>query len=404
MSTSIVTNVAAKPKMMSSIMFIAGNTVGAGILALPVMLGLAGFFPALIATFLLWIMMLFSGIVMAKQNILHKENVDLFSFFEISFGKIGVFIITIAYLFLFYGLSVAYISGATSCIMNFIPWKIPYYPVLFSVFTFLFFITIRGTKIVLKGNAIMMFLLIGFFFILIGRSLISFESTNLFYSDWKFLPATFPVLLCSFGFHNTIPLVAKTLQGDLKRVILALVFGTLIPFVFNILILLAVIGVLSPSQGGDLSLVSAFKNGLPATLPLSLKLHSNKLIVFGFLFSILAIFTSYLAVATGLMGFTRDLISRTKKKFNYGEVWLTFAIPLFITLFAQNLFLKAINFAAGIGATIIFGIMPCLLIVINGRKKISRIIGVCFLILFSTFFMIELCQQLGFVKILPKVF
>jgi tyrosine-specific transport protein len=237
------------PKMFSAVMFIAGNTVGAGILALPIMLGLAGFFPAFIATCLMWSMMLFSGILMARQNILHKENIDLLSFFELKFGKVGLFIITIAYLFLFYGLSIAYISGATTCVINFIPWKLPYYPVMISVFLFLFLIVVMGIKTVLRGNNIMMLFLFISFFIIIIKSFASFKSTYIFYTDWKFLPATFPVLLCSFGYHNTIPIVSKAFKGNYNRIVRALFFGTLIPFILNIIILLAVVGILTPSNG-----------------------------------------------------------------------------------------------------------------------------------------------------------
>lgn len=152
MTTSIIAK--QENKMLPIVLFIAGNTVGAGILALPIMLGLAGFFPSVLAIGLLWMMMFFSGIIMVKQNILHNEKVDLLSFYEITFGKTGKIIITICYLFLFYGLSIAYLSGATSCIINLVPGNLPYYPVLFGVFTFLFFILIKGTNAVLKGNFI----------------------------------------------------------------------------------------------------------------------------------------------------------------------------------------------------------------------------------------------------------
>ena len=249
----------------------------------------------------------------------------------------------------------------------------------------------------------MMFILFFAFILLIVKAFSGLDPIKLNYTDWKFLPATFPVLLCSFGFHNTIPLAAKTLKGDVKRINLALFLGSLIPLILNMIILVAVAGVLHPSIGGKTSLISAFKSSLPATVPLSIKFNSSFFTIFGLIFSILAIFTSYLAVGAGLLGFTKDCLSKWKNNFKYSEHLITFGIPLIITIFAQNIFLKAINFAAGIGAVIIFGIMPCILATKKYKSKL-KIISIIFLLLFICMFLIELGQQLNLFKILPKFF
>ena len=84
-------------------LFIAGNTIGASILGLPVILGLAGFFPGLCVLVLLWLMMLSSGLILVNQKVLHRENYDLATLYKNVLGKFSQYIVTIGYLFLFYG-------------------------------------------------------------------------------------------------------------------------------------------------------------------------------------------------------------------------------------------------------------------------------------------------------------
>jgi amino acid permease len=48
-----------------------------------------------------------------------------------------------------------------------------------------------------------------------------------------------PIILCSFGYHQVIPLVCRQLNYKKKNVILALSIGVFIPFLFNATILTA---------------------------------------------------------------------------------------------------------------------------------------------------------------------
>ncbi len=390
-----------KLSIWPSVLFVAGNTVGAGILALPTVLGLAGFFPSLIILIVMWAMMLSSGLIIVDKNIGQPQHADLPSIYTSMFGRAGTIIITVGYLFLFYGLSVAYLSGAASTIINLLPFEVGYPQVIAIVFVAFTFFIFRGLSAVYRGNNILMTLLFISFGIMMIMAFSHFDATRLRYSDWGFLPGTLSVVLCSYGFHNTIPTVCDSLSHNKKKVRKAIVIGSLIPLLLNFILLLVVAAVVPVSKGAQ-SLLYAFREGLPSTVPLSQVLNSNMLTYLGLFFTLMAIFTSYLAVGTTLVNFVRDLTSHLKKKSIMRDFILAFAIPFIITICEKRLFLRAINIAAGLGAVIIFGVMPCLMTYKKYSWKIKAGAFVL-LLLFLYVFYIELGQKAGWFTILPNV-
>ena len=56
----------------------------------------------------------------------------------------------------------------------------------------------------------------------------------------------------------------------------------------------------------------------------------------------------------GLLGFVGDFTNTWRHRNKVIILFLTFGVPLVITLLGKNLFLKAVGFGAGIGAVIIF--------------------------------------------------
>ena len=64
--------------------------------------------------------------------------------------------------------------------------------------------------------------------ILIGAGHV--EPARLAHADWLFLPATLPIIVTAFHFHNIIPTVTTSLGGDQRRFRQAVLGGMLLAF------------------------------------------------------------------------------------------------------------------------------------------------------------------------------
>src|SRR5271170_1531697 len=94
---------------IGGILLIAGSCIGAGMLALPIMTGLAGFFPSLVALFISWAFMTFTALLLVEVCGWFYGQVNLLTMAKESLGEVGRTVGWVTYLFLFYALLIAYI-------------------------------------------------------------------------------------------------------------------------------------------------------------------------------------------------------------------------------------------------------------------------------------------------------
>ncbi|HNA61716.1 MAG TPA: aromatic amino acid transport family protein, partial [Rhabdochlamydiaceae bacterium] len=99
---------------IGGMLLIAGSCIGAGMLALPITTGLSGFIPSLVMFLIAWGFMTATGLLMVEVNSSFPDRVNIVSMAERSFGQVGKIVSWVLYLFLFYSLLVAYISGSGS--------------------------------------------------------------------------------------------------------------------------------------------------------------------------------------------------------------------------------------------------------------------------------------------------
>ncbi|MFO7718078.1 MAG: aromatic amino acid transport family protein, partial [Desulfohalobium sp.] len=152
------------------------------------------------------------------------------------------------------------------------------------------------------------------------------------------------------------------------------------------------------------SLLSAFQNNLPTTVPMSHIIDSSTFMTVAILFSLLAIMTSYLANSMGLMGFIRDL---TENQFGIKnrtlDIALTFLPPLGIALLWPAVFLQAINVVGGVGIVILFGILPGIIAWRKSKSPPLKILSALMLVLFLFCLVFEVGQESGLLSIHPDV-
>jgi len=382
---------------------IAGNLVGAGILALPIKTGLAGFIPSVIAMIAVSACMYYSAVVLSTEAIREKEPTFNYpSIYHAYMGMTGKWLAIVANLLILYGLLVAYLAGATSIITNVFHVPVPSWVVLTIFFLLITFLNLREAGLMRKYNTLFMFLLWVSFAVIVIMSEPRVEQSRLMYMDWGFLPCTIPIVLTSFHFHNIIPHVCHHLKWHRKIIFTTMLIGMLLAFVMNLLWMQVGSGALPLT--GKISLLNAFQLDLPSTIPLA-KLVANPLFTtFTLLFALLAISTSYLANGMGLLGFFEDLANN---HFNIPHKWLppvlAFIPPYIVALVYPNIFLKALNVVGGIGIAVLFGILPCTIAYKRAKHRYRKVIAVVMLVVFTTFLLFEIAQETGMLDIKPYV-
>ncbi len=400
-------NNSTKTPVVTVALLIAGTTIGAGILGLPIKTGLSGTIPTLLGMLLVWSIMLTTAWILVETILKSNDKeADLPSLLSHELGTWAKVVATVGYLIIFYGVLVAYLAGAACALSSLFaaPESKNWYLLAFFIFatTFVFL----GPDVVRKGNAIFMIAMGITFCILIWAACGNFQIGRLNHKDWHFLPSVLPIISTAFCFHPILVTASRSLGYKRKPILTALLLGTIFPLLINALWMIMVVGALPLTGSDEGSILGAFNLGLPATIPLASVLNNQLVAVSGVVFTIFAIITSYLAVGISLMGFFRDLLSHRLPWWNRSsETICTFLPPLAVALIYPNIFLVALDIVGGVGITLVFGFLPTLLLFKNDKRKYSlkKLLGCFILIVLLGLMVLEVSQELGLLKIHPDV-
>ncbi len=394
----------ANPRIITMGFMVAGNLIGAGILGLPVNLGLAGLWPALLGNGLVCLLMYSTACILAGQKSLtESKTADYPTLFQKELGAGGKWVAVAGNLLILYGLLTAYLGGAGQALASMFPLAPP------LVFTLLFWgaasgLTLFGMEILRQGNALLMTLLLVSFTALVVFCLQKADVSRLASHDWGFAPATLPILVTAFNFHNLIPTLCRSVEHDHQAVRRAMALGILLGLAMNVVWITAVTAALPLSGNGGVSILSAFQQNQPATVPLAALLHSNVFSVIALVFTLLAITTSYMTTGTALTSFLTDLAGSWSRRPGHGLVAaLCFGPPLAVALTYPDLFLTALNVVGGVGIGLIFGVLPALVCIRQSRSRMLTAAGWALLLAFGTVLLLEIGQELGMLQIHPSV-
>ncbi|HOO63129.1 MAG TPA: aromatic amino acid transport family protein [Synergistaceae bacterium] len=383
---------------------ISGNLLGAGILALPVNTGFAGFFPALAAMIVFGGAMFFSALVLAREATqVRTENFNYPSLYEKYLGKTGKWIAVITNALILYGLLTAYIAGSSKIVASMIGFShVPWW-LMTSLTLLLTGITVLDMSIIKKYNVLLMCVMLGAFALLIGLGESKVQRELLFRKDWIFLATAVPIILTAFHFHNIIPTVCRDMAWNLRGVGIAMFIGMAGGFAINALWLQVGLGMLPVTEGGN-SILAAVQAGNPATIPMGHILKSRLFNGGAILFTVIAIATSYLANGIGLMDFIADLTENCfHRKNRFLVISLTFLPPFIIALVNPDIFLDAINLVGGVGIVLLFGILPSVVAYRKALSRKMRFFCLSLMLLFSLAFCLEIAHETGLLKLsLPK--
>ncbi len=391
------------PLQIISIGFlIVGNLIGAGILALPINTGLAGFFPSLMGLFVTSAAMYYSAIILSNEAVTRQEiTFNYPSLYQTYLGTAGKWVAVLANLIILYGLLTAYLTGITSIIGNLFQLSISPVWLMLCFFVIVTLISLAKVAAIQKYIAVLVAIKCVAFVVIVWMAGGHVKAQNLSHINWPLFTCGIPILVTAFHFHNIIPAVCETLKWNQKVINRTMLIGMTLGFLMNATWLLVGIGVL-PLDNSPIGLVNAFEKNLPATIPLAQAIHSQTFLLLAMFFALVAITTAYLANGLGLIGFMDDLTShhlgRTSPTLSRV---LAFGPPLVIALVYPDIFLKAIDFAGGFGIVTLFGILPSIIAIRKARTKTQKLLGVAMLLLFGIFFVLETAQELGLLKISP---
>lgn len=362
-------------KLIGGVLLVAGTTIGAGMLALPVSTGMAGFLPSLLLFVAYWIYMTFTAFLILEVNLwMGKEN-NLNSMARFTLGKVGQAFSWLFYLFLLYSLLTAYIAGGGPIFIDAFQavsgLLLPEWAGALPLLAIFGFFVYRGTRSVDYVNRLLMIGLVVAYLLMIVFLTPHVDRTLLEYVDWRYALMGVSVVATSFGFHIIIPSLVTYLNRDTAKLKKVILIGSLIPLLVYISWEFLALGII-PILGKN-SIAEGYANGSNGVHLMTAFLGHSAIAMIARFFSFFAIVTSFLGVSLSLFDFLADGLSIEKTR--AGRIWLyvmTFLPPFLITLVDPRAFLSALEFAGAFGVVTLLGLLPALM-VWSGRyvKKLA---------------------------------
>lgn len=355
-------------KLLGSILLIVGTSIGAGMLGLPIVAAELGFAGSLILLFACWFIMTASAFLILEVNLWLPQNNNLISMARATLGPLGQVISWITYLLLLYSLLCAYIAGGSDLFLHLLASQglvLPHWAASI-LFTLIFGSIVHlGIHSVDQVNRWLMLIKFTAYFVLVGLMLPFVSTVNLAAGDLHYLSSAsaITVTITSFGFAVIIPSLRVYFAGDLRKLKLAILIGSLIPLLIYILWDLAIMGVI-PIEGEHslLSILQSSNSTSDLVNTVNLTINKSSVALFAKLFTSVCVLTSFLGVALCLIDFFADGLQLEKKGMsNVVILAVTFIPSLVVALFFPNIFIKALSYA-GIYCLILLIFLPAAMV------------------------------------------
>ncbi len=338
-----------KNKTFGSALLVAGTTIGAGMLAMPLTSAEMGFGYTLALLFILWILLSYSALLFVEvYQKAERKDAGIATLAEQYFGITGRVLATLSLVIFMYAILSAYVTGGGSLLAGLLPFlgdnATSVSIVLFTVVLGVFIVISTGAVDALTRLLFVIKLMA--FVLVLAMMLPLVTSDNLLAMPLKdfLIVSASPVFFTSFGFHVIIPSINKYLDGDIKRLRIAIIGGTAIPLAAYILWQMATHGVFPQSEFVQIVNNNPTLNGL---INATFQATGSSLISGAVrTFSTLALVTSFLGVALSLFDCLDDLLKRVNIKAHRIQLGLlTFIPPLAFALFYPDGFIAALGYA-----------------------------------------------------------
>ncbi|WP_022942019.1 amino acid permease [Psychromonas hadalis] len=327
-------------KLFGGMLLIAGTALGAGMLAIPMVLAQFGLLWGSLLMVGIWFGTTYAALLLLEATLRSGGGIGMNSIAQKTLGKHGQFVTNALLYCLVICLMIAYIVSAGDLLQQLLidlGWQLSLLQcqILFTLIIGAF--VAQGTASVDKLNRLLFFamllaLLMTLFYLLPNIELANFQQSN--NSNKVELIQNSAVLFTSFGFMVVVPTVVKyNSEASHKQLRNMVVFGSTLPLFCYLLWLVAVVGNLSVEQ------LVGFAN--VSELIAALSQHYENLALILSIFTGLALVTSFLGVAMSLFDQNRDLFSSNK----LNTFIITFMLPLLGAILAKEQFIGVLGYA-----------------------------------------------------------
>jgi len=371
---------------------LVGCIIGAGILGIPYVVAKAGFITGLIDIVLIGIVIIIMHLYLGEIVLRTKGNHQLVGYAEKYLGKTGKNIMWFAMVFVTYGALLAYTikeGDFFNALFNTYFGGSPFtYSLIFlGLMAFLVYFELNVLE---KSEILMVLILLGVIFLICLFALPYINVNNLisFNPGSFFLP--YGVILFAFLGTVAVPEMKEELKENKAYLKKAIIIGCTIPLIVYALFAFTVVGVTGINTTDDAIL------GLGYTI-------SYEMLVFGTLFGIMTMMSSFLILAFAL-----------KKMFGYdynidkfSSWFLTCSVPLVIFMLGVKSFIRTVGIAGSVSGGLM-GILVVLMYIkakkLGNRRpeysiKKSNIMSWILILLFVFGIIYELLSVFGLVRI-----
>ncbi|BDH45382.1 tyrosine transporter TyrP [Salmonella enterica subsp. enterica serovar Choleraesuis] len=355
-----------KNRTLGSIFIVAGTTIGAGMLAMPLAAAGVGFRTTLLLLIGLWAVMCYTALLLLEVYQHESPDTGLGTLARRYLGRPGQWVTSFSMLFLMYALTAAYISGAGELLASSISaWTGQHIPPALGVITFTLVaggVVCLGTHSVDFFNRFLFTAKVVMLVVMLGLMLPHVHRVNLLAMPLEkgLVLSALPVIFTSFGFHGSVPSIVSYMGGDLRKLRWIFITGSAIPLLAYILWQLATLGAINPDTFVGMIAQHSGLNGLMTAVREVVASGHVELAVH--LFADLALATSFLGVSLGLFDYLADMLKRSRSgagRLQTGVV--TFTPPLVFALFYPQGFVMALGYAA-IALAVLALLLPACLV------------------------------------------
>lgn len=363
-------------RFIGSILLIAGTAIGAGMIALPVVSGVYGFFSAALLFIIVWIFTTYAAFLLLEVNLWFNKDCNIITMAKNTLGKPGQTAAWILSVFFLYTLMVAYISGlgemfTDTLTTNFSLNLSSSIGAVFFSFVFAFFVAGKKANLDYLNRLFIIGLAISYIVLIVSITP-NVNTTQILTIKLQSPLTALPVAMAAFGYTVVVSSIRNYLGNNVKQLKWAIVIGGAVPLFIYLFWEFVVLGVIP--LDGEVSLLAILEHGdagTGITNALQYILNNPYIIVAARFFVFFAIASSFTGVSMGLYDILADGLNIphaiTGKILNCS---FTFLPPLVISLLFPKVFILALGYA-GVLNVMLFFILPALM-VLRGRTLIVK--------------------------------
>jgi tyrosine-specific transport protein len=349
-------------KLFGSALILSGTALGAGMLAIPMVLAQFGLFYSTLLMLVICAGTTYSALLLTEACSKTELAFGINTVANRTLGKGGQIITNALFYLLLICMLIAYILGAADLLKRIlaifdIEMSIEVAQIGFTLVASMF--VVCGTQIIDKLNRVLFLFMVSMLAITLVILVPGISSDNLMQvtnTDSGMLFNTSTILFTSFASMPVIPsLVTYNKEATSKQLRNMIILGSIIPLICYLVWLYAVVGNLNADE------LTHFSNISDLIQTFSAKNEYIEIILS--IFTSLALLTSFLGVAMALYNQNKDMISHNK----IVTYVSTFILPLLGASLAADQFLSVLGYA---GVILVFlAIFIPLAMVIALRKK-----------------------------------